>query len=412
MISKKAAVFGAVVIIIVTAFVASFATIQIDRIMDLRNGIISEVNFPIQDYYRIDAVRAIIQNEYLEKPDDEELLVGAIKGMVDSLRDRYSQYYTAEEYQEEILFDLQGTFAGIGVTVLPDKADNYIVVVKPLDDSPAKQAGIIAGDKIVKIDGQEVSAETYNKAISLMRGEPGTEVTVTILRDGVLKDFTMVRTLLENPDLEYRMLEDQIGYIWLYEFDSNAAKNFKNAVARLQEEGMKGLILDLRLNGGGYMEACTSIADALLPEGLILYTEDRKGNRQEYRSDETHLGIPLVVLIDGYSASASEVLAGAVQDYKVGTLVGVTTYGKGVVQTIRGPFKDGSMLKLTTYKYFTPLGRDIHERGIEPDIVVGMSKEAMEYWRDNPNSESLPLELDEPLKRGIEEIKIKLGIEN
>ena len=244
-------------------------------------------------------------------------------------------------------------------------------------------------------------------AVSMMKGEPGTVVNITILRGEELIDFTLERAIIEIPDLEYRMLDENIGYIWLYQFDENSPKNFEKAVEDLKSQGMKGLIMDLRGNPGGLLDACTGIADMLLPEGLIVYSENRQQKREEYYSKQDHLGLPLAVLVNEYSASASEVLSGAIQDYGIGTIIGKTTYGKGLVQGLRGPFDDGSALKITTSKYFTPKGRDIHEKGVVPDIEVEMSEEAKKFMTENPDKE-LPVELDDQLQKAIEEIKAKL----
>jgi len=411
MISKKAAAWGAVVIIVITAFFSSFLTFQVSKFIDIQSGnryvVSKEVYQLLEKYQMLEEVRQTIEKDYIEEPDQDELLVGAIKGMAAALGDPYTSYFTAEEYKDFIV-QTQGSYAGVGLMVTVDESDNLITVVRAFKDSPASKAGIQQGDKIIKVEDVEVSGSELEKAVSMMKGEPGTKVNITILRDGKPFNFTLERVVIEIPDMEYRMVEDEIGYIWLYQFDENSPKNFKNAVEDLKGQGMKGLILDLRGNPGGLLQACTEIADVLLPEGLIVYSENRQGKGERYYSDKEYLGIPLVVLVNEYSASASEVLSGAIQDYGVGTIIGKTTFGKGLVQGLRGPFRDGSALKITIAKYFTPKGRDIHQKGVVPDIEIDLSDEAKNYLKENSSNE-LPVELDNQLQKGIEEINRMLS---
>lgn len=411
MISKKAAAWGAVVIILITAFFSSFLTFQVSKYIDIQSGnryvVSKEVYQLLEKYQLLEEVRQTIEKDYIEEPDKDKLLVGAIKGMAAALEDPYTSYFTAEEYKEFIV-QTQGSYAGIGLMVTVDEEDNLITVVRAFKDSPAAKAGIQQGDKIIRVEDMDVSGSELEKAVSMMKGEPGTKVNITILRDGKELNFTLERAIIEIPDLEYRMLDSDIGYIWLYQFDENSPKNFKNAIEDLKGQGMKGLMLDLRGNPGGLLQACTEIADMLLPEGLIVYSENRQGIGEKYYSDKEYLGIPLVVLVNEYSASASEVLSGAIQDYGVGTIIGKTTFGKGLVQGLRGPFKDGSALKITIAKYFTPKGRDIHQKGVVPDIEVDLSEEAKNYLRENSGGE-LPEELDNQLQKGIEELKKMLS---
>ncbi len=414
MISKKAAAWGAVVIIVITAFFSSFLTFQVSKYIDIQTGnryvVSREVYQLLEKYQTLEEVRQAIERDYIEEPDQDKLFVGAIKGMAAALGDPYTTYFTAEEYKEFIV-QTQGSYAGVGLMVTVDEKDNLITVVRAFKDSPAAKAGIQQGDKIIKVEDVEVDGSQLEKAVSMMKGEPGTKVNITILRDGQTLNFTLERAVIEIPDMEYRMLDGQIGYIWLYQFDENSPKNFKNAIEELKGQGRKGLILDLRGNPGGLLEACTEIADILLPEGLIVYSENRQGRGEKYYSDKEYLGIPLVVLVNEYSASASEVLSGAIQDYGVGTIIGKTTFGKGLVQGLRGPFRDGSALKITVAKYFTPKGRDIHQKGVVPDIEVDMSEEAKKFLQENPSKE-LPMELDTQLQRGIEEIRKMLNEKN
>lgn len=411
MISKKTAALGAVVLILVTVFFTAFLTIQIATYIDIRNGdrvIVSKQDYQLlnNQYKKLETVRRDIENNYIEETDRDKLFEGALKGMAASLEDPYSYYLSSEEL-EDFNEATSGTYQGIGVSI--EKAeDNSIMIFQVFKNSPAMEAGLLPGDKIIKVEGKEVDWSMYEQAVAMMKtGEAGSTVNITVSRDDETKDFSVSRDIVEMPDMEYDMIDEDIGYLWLYSFDGIAAKNFKNAIEDLQGKGMKGLILDLRGNGGGLLEVCRDIADELLPEGLVVYSESRSGQRTEYKSEPGELGIPLVVLVNEFSASASEVLTGAIQDYGAGTVIGTTTFGKGVVQTMK-PYEDGGALKLTTYKYFTPKGRDINHKGIEPDINVEMTEEAEKFLKENPR-ESLPTELDAPLLKGIEEIQKELG---
>lgn len=406
MISKKAAAWGAVIIILFTALFSSFITLKVNEYNVIKNGdtITGEDFTEMKDFYKkFNQIKGVIEQDYIEQPKLETLLNGAIKGMVASLEDPYSYYLTADEYKD-FLIDVQGTYAGVGLSVTVSKDDNQITVMDAFKGSPAAEAGIIVGDKIIGIDGEDVDGTMLDAAVNKMRGEPDTEVKVTILRKGEVKDLSIIRANINLPDMEYKMLDNKIGYIWLYRFDQNSSVNFINAIKDLQTQNMKGLVLDLRNNPGGLLNECMAISDVLLPKGLVLYSEDKNGNREDYPSTADYLNIPLTVLVNEYSASASEVLSGAVQDHGVGVIIGKTTFGKGLVQTIRGPFKEGDVVKLTTSKYFTPKGRDINHIGVVPDIEVNVSDEATKFITENPGKE-LPLELDAPLVRGLEEIK-------
>ncbi len=405
MISKKTAAIGIVVIIIMTAFFSSFITLKINEYLFINEGnaITADEYTEMRDFYKkFNQIREYVEKDYIEEPDREELLNGAIKGMVSALNDPYTYYLTPEEYKNFIA-GLRGSYAGVGLKVTIAE-DNRVTVVQVFKDTPAAKAKIKAGDKIVGIDGEPLTGMNLDQVVSKMKGEPGTEVTITILRDDKTFEVNINREVIDLPDLEYKMLNDEIGYIWLYRFDEGSAKNFIKALDKLKEQGMKGLVLDLRNNPGGLLSECEKIADELLPEGLILYSEDRNGKREEYKSDKAYLNLPMAVIVNGESASASEVLTGAVQDHNVGTIVGTTTFGKALVQTLKGPFKEGDMLKITTSKYFTPNGRDINKKGIEPDVVVEVSEEANKFFEDNIG-EPLPLELDEQLKEAIKEVE-------
>lgn len=412
MISKKAAIIGGIVIIVITTFFASFLTLQISRYIDVQQGdriIISKEDYLAnrEFYQHIDKVKKDLEESYLYPPDEETMMYGAIKGMVESVADDHTYFMDPADY-EDFTEKNSSSYQGIGVVVQADKEDGLITIVRVFDGGPAMQAGLAVGDKIVAVGDVPVTAEEMDMAIDMIKGLSGTEVTISIQRAGEVSEYTLERAYIEVPDLEYRMLEEGIGYIWLYEFDDVSAKNFKDAIDDLTSQGMKGLLLDLRGNPGGYLNSCTEIADVLLPEGLIVTRVDRKGNEESVYSDKESLGIPLVVLINEYSASASELLSGAIQDYGVGTIVGVTSFGKGTVQTTRYYEEDGSALYFTIAHYLTPSGRNVNETGIIPDVVVDVSQAAIDYLVENPG-EDLPQEMDDQLQKGLSVLKEKMG---
>ncbi len=316
-------------------------------------------------------IEAVIDTCYYQEDTDKEQLVeDAYKGMMASLGDPYSTYYSVEEL-EDLMEQSEGIYFGIGAYVSLDQQTGYAKISGVIEGTPAQEADLRDGDIIYEVDGVSAYGLELTEVVAMIKGEEGTTVHLTLVRDGeqdyVEKD--VMRREIESPTVNYEMLDGQMGYIQITEFDDVTADQFAEALAVLRGQGMKGLILDLRSNPGGNLTTVVDIAKMLLPEGLIVYTENRYGNRQEYSCDgKREFQLPMVVLINGYSASASEILAGAIQDYEIGTLIGTTSYGKGIVQQIVS-LKDGSAVKLTVSSYYTPKGRNIHGIGIEPDIV-------------------------------------------
>lgn len=308
---------------------------------------------------------------YLEEVTEEELADGVYRGIMWALEDPYSEYYTAEELNE-ILTQTEGIYYGIGAYVSIDTDTTLPKISGVIAGAPAEEAQLRANDIIYEVDGVSTYGMSLTEVVALIKGEEGTEVMLTIFREGE-SDYLQVpvtRRKVESPTVNFEMLDDRTAYIQIVEFDEVTIDQFTEALAMAKGSGMEGLILDLRANPGGSLNAVVEIARMLLPKGLIVYTEDKSGERVEYTCDgKREFDLPLVVLIDMNSASAAEILAGAIQDYGIGTLVGTTTFGKGIVQQII-PFKDGSAVKMTISSYFTPNGRDIHGVGIEPDITV------------------------------------------
>lgn len=333
---------------------------------------------------KVKTIEAAIDASYYYDDDvsTEDLREGIYKGMVNALGDPYSEYYTKEELEEAVNSN-KGISYGIGAYISLDKQMNMAMISGVMEESPAQEAGLKAGDIIIEVDGESTQGLSLTQVVNLVKGREGTSVQLTIYREGESNylDITAVRgKLIESATVDSGMLEntDNIGYVRIREFDGVTVDQYTEALAVLKEEGMKGMILDLRSNPGGDVNAVVEIARKILPEGLIVYTEDKNGERKEYTCDgKSELDIPLVVLVNEYSASASEILSGAIQDYKKGTLVGTTTYGKGIVQQIQR-LDDGTALKLTISAYYTPLGRNIHGVGIEPDVELAYDYEAYE----------------------------------
>lgn len=317
-------------------------------------------------------IQNIIEEEFLYGEDvkKEDLRNMSLKGYVAGLGDPYSVYYDKDE-TKELFESTEGRYAGIGALMAQDQATKEISIEEVYKDSPAEKAGMKAGDILLTIDGRNVTEMELSDVADLVKGEEGTSVSISVKRDGESIEMEVVRKIVETPTVEAEIKENQIGYLKISEFDTVTYDQFKTEMEELENHGMKGLIVDLRDNPGGNLDTVCEILDEFLPEGTIVYTEDKDGNRVETKeSDEEHqFTKPLAVLVNEKSASASEVFTGAIQDYGTGTIVGTQTYGKGIVQTLYS-LSDGSCLKITTAQYFTPNGRNIHGTGITPDIVL------------------------------------------
>ena len=341
---------------------------------------------------KLEEIQALMETYYLEDIDTEQVEDYLYKGAVAGLGDIYAAYYTEEEYQS-LIDSTNGSYYGIGVEISQNMSTGIITISRIFEGSPAEEAGLLPGDVIYKIAGQEVTGEDLNKVVSLIKGEEYTTVSVEVARDGQsgYLEFEVERRTIEVPTVESEMLEDNIGYIAITSFDDVTTEQFMTALDTLESQGMEALIVDLRNNGGGLVSSVCAILDRLLPEGLIVYTEDKYGNREEEFSDaENYFDKPMAVLVNGNSASASEIFAGAIKDYGIGTLVGTTTYGKGIVQKIY-PLSDGTAVKLTVSKYYTPNGNNIHGTGIEPDVTVELSEDLM-YEVEVPKEEDNQLQ--------------------
>jgi carboxyl-terminal processing protease len=328
---------------------------------------------PLEDLRTFAEVFGRIKNDYVEPVDDRELLESAIRGMLSGL-DPHSSYLDSEEYRD-LQVGTSGEFGGLGIEV--GMEDGFVKVIAPIDDTPAKTAGLKAGDLIIRIDEKPVKGMSLNEAVKLMRGKPGTEIELTILREGGDRPFKvqLVRDVIHVASVKSRTLEEGYGYIRISNFQSRTTEDMLKALSELKEEnggGLKGVVLDLRNNPGGVLNSAVGVSDAFLGEGLIVYTKGRVADSElQFKAgpDDVLKGAPIVVLVNGGSASASEIVAGALQDHKRAIIMGTQTFGKGSVQTIV-PVDNSTALKLTTARYYTPSGRSIQAHGIEPDIML------------------------------------------
>lgn len=339
-------------------------------------------------------IEELINAYYLDEIDGQEVEDTMYTGMVAGLEDPYSVYYSKEEL-ESMEESISGAYSGIGATLTQDPDTGELSVVSCFDGTPAQEAGLQPGDVITGWNGKSVEGIELSELVSKIKTDPEEQLTLEIERDGENLEVELTRREVQIPTVEYEMLDNQIGYIRLVEFDEVTADQFKEALEDLENQNMEKLIIDVRNNPGGVLQVVCDMLDQLLPEGLIVYTEDKNGNRKEYTSDEEHqFTKPLAVLANENSASASEIFAGAIQDYGIGTIVGTTTFGKGIVQRTFY-LSDGTGVKLTVAKYYTPKGHDIHKKGITPDVEIELDEELK-------NQSSISHEEDNQLQKAIE----------
>lgn len=322
--------------------------------------------------------------KYFWKDVEEETLEdGLYRGLLDSLEDPYSVYYTNEELLA-LQQQTEGIYYGIGAYI-QDGDIGYVQISRVIRNTPAEESGLMQGDYIYKVDDEDMQGKDKSYVVSKIKGEEHTYVTLTVVREDAAApiDISVERRKIESPTVEYEMYDNGMAYIQITEFDLVTTGQFENAYNQAQAEGMKGLIIDLRSNPGGNLSTVCDISRMILPKGMIVYTEDKYGKREEYTCKGDHqIEVPLVVLTNGYSASASEILAGAVKDYGIGKLVGTTTFGKGIVQKVIN-LSDGSAIKLTVSSYFTPNGNNIHGIGIEPDVEIQFDADLYKNGTDN-----------------------------
>lgn len=352
---------------------------------------------------KINELNAYINTYYYDDVDTADLQDGLYKGLLEGIGDKYSIYYNAKDY-EAMQVSVTGQYYGIGAGLSQDKDTMVVTVNKIYEGTPSEEAGLLKDDIIISVDDTDATSLELTELVRQIRGEEGTTVHLEVYRPstGESLSFDVERRDITLPSVSHKMLQDRIGYIHIDSFESETATQFEEAVSDLEKQGMEALVLDVRYNPGGLVTSVVKILDDILPEGVVVYTEDKNGDRQNYTSSgDTHFDYPMAVLINEDSASAAEILAGAIKDYEYGTLIGTTTYGKGIVQT-NFPLEDGDAVKLTTAKYFTPNGNYIHGVGIEPDIEL-------EYEYLDPEGEVYEETYDNQIQKAIEILEGKLA---
>ena len=346
---------------------------------------------------KLEKLESLINEYYLKDVDQDDLQQGIYKGYIAGLNDPYSAYYD-EEATKSFQESTEGEYDGIGAVMSQNRETGIITISQVYEGSPAEQAGIKDNDILYKVEDEEVTGQDLTEVVSKIKGEKGTDVKMTVLRGDERKEVqvTATRATIEYPTVNSKMLDNGIGYLRITEFDAVTYDQYMNAYNDLKKQGMKGMIVDLRSNPGGSLSIVCKILDEILPEGKIVYTQDKNGKEEDFTSDEEKkIDIPMTVLVNQYSASASEIFAGAIQDYKLGAIVGTQTYGKGVVQQIFD-LKDGTCVKLTIAKYFTAKGQDIDGKGITPDVAI-------DYKADDNN-----LDADNQLDKAIETLQSEM----
>ena len=367
-------------------------------ISNIRGGDYTSENVSESDVDdKLDLISSLIEDYYLYEDDidKEDLIDGIYSGYAGALGDPYTEYYDEEE-TEALYESTSGEFSGIGATMSQSLDSGEITISNVYEDFPADKAGMKSGDIIYKVDGRSVSGQDLETVVSWIKGERGTDVVIHVLRNGEELELTATRDIIEVQTVSHEMKDGQIGYILISEFDSVTYDQFVAALDDLESQGMQGLVIDLRGNPGGNLTTVTDMLKLLLPEGTIVSTKDKYGNTEEITCDGKHeFTKPLAVLVNQYSASAAEIFSGAIQDYGTGTIVGMTTYGKGVVQQLMD-LGDRTCLKVTIAEYYTPSGRSINGTGVTPDVEV-----EYEYDENNP-------EADNQLDRALEVVREEL----
>lgn len=404
---KNALILAIVWLLVMVSVVASALTLLASGKSFERTRWVSREEYEmIERYTRLEEVRSRLVEGYFQEVNEEDLMTGALRGMMGSVEDPYTFYYTPDEMQKH---DQQSgsTYKGVGM-LIQNNSEGYIEIIRVYAGGPADRAGVLVGDLIQRVDGIAVSGsspKTLNDAVALMKGEDGTEVQLTVLRNGEEQMFSVIRGEVSVSNVSWQLLEDQIGYINIFQFTGDDVTAFEMALEALQAQGVHGLVVDLRNNPGGILDDVVAILDKMLPEGLVVYTQDRAGKRDDFYSDSQCIDLPLTVLINDMSASASEIFAAAIQDHDRGTIIGEKSYGKGIVQTVIRFEDDGAGMQYTSSSYYTPSGESIHGIGVTPDILVDGEDGFVSYSGipDIKNDVQLQVAVDTLLKEIKEE---------
>lgn len=396
--NKGQKIYRSIMLVIITALITALVTTiviykRIDNKTNIDTIVASKDNSGLE--LTLSRIRTILDNTYIGTLDDKSMIEGAIKGYVAGVGDQYTEYYTKEEMQSK-LEEVTGNYVGIGIYMLVDSSSGTILVTEPMEESPAEKAGIKTGDFIVNVEGEDVTAENVSKMSDKIKGEEGTKVKIKVRRGEETIDFEIERKKIVISHIKARVLENNIGYIDIKDFDGGTAEEFKTKYDELSKKGIKSLIIDIRSNGGGIVDESLNILDMLLEKDTTLLITVNKNQEEEVTKakKKQEIDIPVIVLTNQYSASASEILAGALKDNGRAKIVGTKTYGKGVIQTLR-TLTDGSGLKTTTEEYYTPNRNKINKIGIEPDYEVNLPDDISELTDEN----------DTQLKKAIELLK-------
>lgn len=327
---------------------------------------------------KVNLLSDVIDQYYYKDITDEEKMEGIYKGLMSSTNDKYTDYYSPKEFKD-LMVTMEGDYGGIGATLSQDKVTKEVSVVEVYEGSPAARAGLERGDIVISVDGHLGTDESLDDFVQRIRGEEGTSIEMVYKRDDQEHTIEITREEVIVPSVSHRMLDDKIGYIRISSFVNGTQKDFEDALADLQGQGMQGIVFDMRDNGGGMVDSVVAILDDILPAGTVVYTMDKSGKREDYTSDDAKkIDIPVTVLVNENTASAAEIFTGAIRDFNYGTIIGTNTFGKGIVQSTV-PLSDGSAVKITVATYYTPSGECIHEKGIKPDIELEFS-----YADENP----------------------------
>lgn len=378
---KNVLILAIVWLLIMVSVVASAVTLLASgKSFELTRWVSREEYEMIERYSRLEDIRLRLVDGYFQDVNEEALLTGALKGMMASVHDPYTFYYTPEEMQKHNQ-QSGNAYKGVGL-LIQNNSDGNIEIIRIYADGPADKAGAKVGDLILRVDGIRVSGanpQVLNDAVALMKGADGSEVILTVSRNGIEQELSIIRGDVNVNNVTWQMLGEGVGYINIFQFTGDVVAAFESALEELQSRGAHGVVIDLRNNPGGVLDNVVAIADRVLPAGIIVYTEDRQGVREDFYSDEFCVDMPLTVLINDMSASASEIFAAAVQDHNRGTLVGEKSYGKGIVQTVIEYEEDGAGMQYTSSSYFTPSGESIHGVGVTPDIIVSSEDGYVSY---------------------------------
>lgn len=399
--NKKKWIIVTIIILIVTNVISLFTGGLISYVLPLGRTLVTKADVDrLNEVNKLFQIKDALYKKYDGTISESDLMTGAIKGMVSALNDPYTVYMDKKEY-DAFNTETEGSYSGVGLQV--EAVDEKIIVTSVFDGSPAKKAGLLPNDQILKVNGTAVSGKDLDGAVTLMKGKEGTSVTITMYRASKGQfDVKINRQKITMNTVSGEMLSNNVGYISISMFDENTGNNFNKELKTLKDKGMKGLILDLRDNPGGLLTACQDVTSNFVKKGnLIVSTVDKYNNKELTNSKGgIAIGMPLVVLVNGNTASASEIFSGAVRDYKLGTLIGEKTFGKGIVQQIFPDPSDGTALKVTVSKYYTPDGENIHHKGINPDIVV--------KYPDNLLQKPYDRSLDPQFKKALEVINSKI----